>query len=289
MKRISLGFLFLFVFLVSGFRAAVCDAQTSNRYTILFGWKTEGSHELLARQATAFGRLKDTRSLAISFGALLGSTLIVRHDAADQFLDAARRAGYDYIIPAAPEFMFGVEAARKFDGDDRFPRFISANVVDTKTREPVFDPYATWYVSGLRICIIAISDTNAIRSSPGEGTAGIDAISCDEALTAVSGAVAGERADIVIVAGRMDRDAIVEAARKHPFVNIFITNCQSGGFSEPGRITSSAVLSGKTVLIGPETGSQLGLFAVRDMGGEEAREFTTLTLGDAFPPAADAP
>lgn len=287
MKRVFCGFYFLFVFLVSGYCAEVCDCTTANRYAILFGWETEGSHELLARQATAFGRFRDTRSLAISFGNLLGPSLIVRHDTADQFLEAAHKAGFDYIIPSSQEFMFGAETAGRFAENDRYPRFISANVVDKKTKMPIFDPYAAWYVSGLRICIVAISDTSIMRDAPREGVAGIEVISCDEALTAVSAAVARERADIVIVAGRMDRNVILETARRHPFVDIFLTNCQSGGFSEAGRITSTAVVLGKPVYIGPEAGNQLGLFAVRSLDGAEAKEFTTLTLGDAFPPDKD--
>jgi hypothetical protein len=280
------------LFLFCGFPAAhftpfpgsnipICEAQSPNRYTILFGWKTEGSHELLARQATAFDRFKDTRSLAISFGSLLGPTLIVRHDTANQFLMAARQAGFDYIVPGARELMFGPETALRFAENDRYPRFISANIVDSKTKKPLFDPYATWYVSGLRICIIAISDTASLAGGKIEG---VDAISVNEALTAVSVAVAREHADIVVVAGRVNRDDIVQAALNHPFVDEFLTNFQSGGFSEAGIATSTTMVAGKPVYIGSEAGNQLGMLSVRDLDGSEEREFTTLTLGDAFPP-----
>ncbi len=258
--------------------------ESSNRFSIMFGWKTAGDHELLARQATAYRQWKDNRSLAISFGALLGPTLIVRHDTADQFLRAAHQAGLDYVIPAAPEFMFGVEALRRFADTDDYPRIISANVVDERTRRPIFEPYATWYVSGLRICVVALSDTGVIRESKDADVTGIDILTPDEALRGVSVGVARENADLVIVAGRMDRSDIAEISRKHPFVDLFLTNNQSGGFSDPKGTTSTAFYSGKPVYVGPEAGNQLGLFSVRDREGFESREFASLTLGDAYPP-----
>ncbi len=277
------------VFWIAALFVSLCGStafaqDTANRYSIFFGWKTEGAHELLARQAAAFGQLKDTRGLAVSFGALLGPTVIVQQDSADQFLRAAREGGLDYVIPSAPEFMFGVEALKRFDDADDYPRFISANIVDAKTRKPLLDPYATWYVSGLRICIVALSDTSALRVSKPENVRGLAMLSYDEALTAASIDVARENADIVMVAGRIDRAAIQDMVKKHPFIDAFITNNQTGGFSGPKGTVSNALVSGKPVYIGPEDPKQLGQISASGRGKNESREFTTITLGDNFPP-----
>lgn len=278
---------FVSIFLTVVFIRPVSAQDAGNRYSILFGWKTEGSPELLSRQSAAFLQLKDNQSLSLSFGALLGPTMIVRHDTADQYLKAARAAGLDYLIPAAPEFMFGVPALKRFADTDEYPRFISANVVDEHTRTPIMDPYATWYVSGLRICIVALSDTNIIRDSKDDDVRGIDILSYEEALDAVSAGVAREKADIVMVAGRMDRSAIEDMAAQFPFIDVFITNNQAGGFSGPKGTTSTAAVLGKPVYIGPETSGQLGRLTVSGRGRREFREFTTVTLGDAFPPDKD--
>ncbi len=274
------------VFRVSGI-SPVRAENTVNRYSILFGWKTDGSHELLARQASAFRTYHDDRSLAISFGSLLGNTLIVRHDTADQFLSATRDAGYDYIIPGSPEFMFGAETAIRFSENERYPRFISANLVDKTTRKTVFEPYATWYVSGLRICIIAFSDTSIAKQTRSGAIKGIDVMSYDETLTALSVPVAREHADIVIAAGRIDRAAVLDIARKHPYVDMFLTNSQSGGFFDAKGATTNALVSGKSLFVGPEEGTKLGMLSLHDTGGVETREFSTITLGDAFPPDKD--
>ncbi len=287
MKMVFLRTLLLIAcFAVSGI-SPVRAENTVNRYSILFGWKTDGSHELLARQASAFRTYHDDRSLAISFGSLLGNTLIVRHDTADQFLSATRDAGYDYIIPGSPEFMFGAETAIRFSENERYPRFISANLVDKTTRKTVFEPYATWYVSGLRICIIAFSDTSIAKQTRSGAIKGIDVMSYDETLTALSVPVAREHADIVIAAGRIDRAAVLDIARKHPYVDMFLTNSQSGGFFDAKGATTNALVSGKSLFVGPEEGTKLGMLSLHDTGGVETREFSTITLGDAFPPDKD--
>ncbi|MHB9027128.1 MAG: bifunctional UDP-sugar hydrolase/5'-nucleotidase [Candidatus Latescibacterota bacterium] len=284
MDRVLRVVLLLAIWLFSNITVAASAEDASNRFSIIFGWKTGGSHDLLSRQATAYRQWKDTRSLAFSFGALLGNTLIVSHDTADQFLKAARETGLDYIIPAAPEFMFGVEALKRFADNDDYPRFLSANIVDEKTRRPVFEPYAMWYVSGMRICVIAMSDTSIIRESKDANVEGIDIVSHDEALRGISVGLARENADLVIVAGRLDRDDIAKMARKHPYVDMYLTNNQSGGFADAKGTTTTAALSGKPLYIGPEGGNQLGIFSVKDRDGLESREFTTVALGEAYPP-----
>ncbi|MFA6471824.1 MAG: hypothetical protein WCU00_07270 [Candidatus Latescibacterota bacterium] len=283
----SLILFFLTIFLLSGYSFSASAQNADNHYSIMFGWKTEGSHELLAKQSTCYKQLKDFQTLAISFGALLGPTIIVQQDNGANFLETARQSGLDYIIPAAPEFMFGVAAFRKMAQSDSFPRFISSNVVDEKTRRPLVDPYAMWYVSGKRICIVALSDTNIIRNSRDENVAGIDIISYDEALNNISAGVRHENPDIVIAAGRMDRASIREMSLKHPFIDIFITNNQTGGFSDVKGTSTTAFFSGKPVFIGTEAGNQLGIISVKDQGGIESKEFKTVTLGDAYPPDKD--
>jgi len=253
-------------------------------FSIIFGWKTEGSEELLARKATAFKQLKQNHGLALSFGSLLGSTRIVDYDRGSQFLAAAKQAGFDYVIPSASSFMFGVENFRRMAANPDYPRFISANLVDEKTRKPVVDPFAVWYISGRRICIIAMSDTEIIKKSADANVIGLDIISYDEALTSISLAVARENPDLVIVAGRMDRAAVTQMAVRHAFVDIFITNNQMGGFSDKYGTTSTVFIAGKPVYIGPEAGDHLGVLSFAREEGFESREFRDIYIGEAFPP-----
>lgn len=256
--------------------------ETPDGFSIIFGGKTMGDHETLSRQAGAFQRVKDSRSLVLGFGSLLGPTPVVRHDIADQFLRSARDAGFDYIIPAAPEFMFGVAALKRFAKNDAYPKIISANVVDRKTLKPVFAPYAIWNVSGKRICVIAFSDTGIVHEvKPGDMT-GITVIPNGEALRKIADRVIEEGADYIIAAGPMDWREVSRLAREHPYLDAFLTSGRPGEF--PGGGTSTISYAGKTIFVCSEAGGEMGIFSLRERGGLESREFSTFALDRTSPP-----
>jgi len=276
---------FLLFFLSSVYHERDVYAQDDeSEFSLVFGWKTGGSHELLAKKATALKELKGDNGISISFGHLLGPQRIVQFDGGLVYLKTARQAGIDYVIPAASEFMFGVEAFKEFAMLDDAPRFISANIVVEKTRRTLVDPYAVWDVNGKRICIIAMSDNNIIKESKDENVAGIDIISIDQALTAVAIDIVRENADMVIVTGRIDRETVTELSIKHPFVDVFVTNFQSGGFTDKKSSVTTSFISGRPVYIVSEKPDHLGQLTFKDMDGVESRELTDVIVGDEFPP-----
>lgn len=277
-------YMLVFVVFLSGNFSAVYSQENDGGYSILFGWKTEGSVELLAKKATAFNRLKDNRSIAISFGSLLGPTRIVQYDEGLQFLASAQEAGIDYVIPAASEFIFGVEVFKSIAECDSCPGFISANLIDEKTRETLVDPYVIWNVTGLRICIIAMSDMNTLIEAQDANVRGVDIISHTEALESVSAKIALEDVDLVIAAGRMDRKAIMDMTVMFPFVDAYITNNQSGGFADSEVTTTTVYVAGKPVYIGSESSDHLGFLNVKNIKEIETKEFADITLGDEYPP-----
>ncbi|MCE5251564.1 hypothetical protein LLG96_15245 [bacterium] len=286
MKRVFCKVLQCCLFSVIMFLYSSCPyaQEEGGDFSLIFGWKTEGAEQLLAKEATALKKFKENRGLALSFGSMLGSTRIVDYDRGDLFLVAAKQAGFDYIIPSVSSFMFGVENFRRMAVNPDYPHFISANLVDEKTHRPIVDPYAMWYVSGLRICIIGMSDLDIIKKSPDANVVGLDVIPYDEALTNVSLAVARENADIVIVAGRLDRAAITEMVMRQAYVDMYITNNQSGGFSDQYGSTSMVYIGGKQVYIGSEAGDHLSLLTYSRKNDMESREFRDIKIGDAFPP-----
>jgi len=276
---------FLLFFLSSMYHERDVYAQDDeSEFSLVFGWKTGGSHELLTKKATALKELKGDNGISISFGHLLGQQRIVQFDGGIQYLKSARQAGFDYVIPAASEFMLGVETFKKFAMLDDAPRFISANIVVEKTRRTLVDPYAVWDVNGQRICIIAMSDNTIIKESKDENVAGIDIISIDQALTAVAIDIVRENADMVIVAGRIDRETVTELSIKHPFVDVFVTNFQSGGFTDKKSSVTTSFISGKPVYIVSEKPDHLGQLTFKDMDGVESRELTDVIIGNEFPP-----
>ena len=251
-------------------------------FSIVFGWKTSGSEKLLAQKAAVIKQLKEKKCAALSFGSILGSSRIVEYDRGIEFLSAAKEAGYDYIIPAAPEFMFGYDAFMRYAKNPDVPRFISANLINEQTKKPVVDPYAIWYVSGKRICIIAMSDTEIIKQANDAHVGGLDIISYDEALNNITLDIARENADLVVVAGRMNREAVMQMAVRYPFVDIFITNNMSGGFTDKLGTTSMVFVSGKPVYIGSGDENHIGQLTFSRQDDFESREFRDITITDNF-------
>ncbi len=253
-------------------------------YSFLVTWNTAGSHDLLAKKATAVKRLETAKGSTISFGNLLGNTRVVKEDGGVLFLRTAARSGIDYVIPAAGDFMFGVAAFRMLSALPDMPNFISANIVDERSRKPIVRPYAMRTVSGLRTCIVGMSDPDIIRQSADAGITGIDVISCEEAMDSISADIRRERPDIVIIAGRLDRESVMAIARKYRFVDLFLTNYGDGGFVAGGSATRTVMIADRPVYIASEAPGNVGYLTVRHVDGYETREFADVTLGDDFPP-----
>jgi len=268
------------------FRCCVgyADTPAGEGYRVLFGWKTAGSIDLLGKKATALKKFRDNRTISISFGSLMGDERIVEFDEGAQFLSAAKKAGIDYVIPGAAEFMFGAEVFSSLASSDLTPQFVTANITEEKTGKPLVSPYLVFDFPGVRICLIALSDMRTVQDASDIHVRGVEILSYHEALRAVAGDVVREDADIVIVAGRMDRQALERLAREYPFVDVFITNNRTGGFDVGAAATTVLTIAGKPVFIGSEAPDHLGMLCVSGLGGEGSYELRDITLDDGYPP-----
>lgn len=286
MSRRIRAFIYFMVICAMSMRVASSEEIRDDDllYSLLVTWNTAGSHDLLAKKATAVKRLETAKGSTISFGNLLGDTRIVKDDGGVLFLRTAARSGIDYVIPAAGDFMFGLAAFRMLSAFPDMPDFISANIVDERSRKPIVRPYAIRIVSGLRTCIVGMSDPDIIRQSADAGITGIDIITCEEAMDAIAADIRRERPDIVIVAGRLDRESVMAVARKFRFVDLFLTNFGDGGFVTGGSATRTVMIADRPVYIASEAPNSAGYLTVRHVDGYETREFADVTLGDDFPP-----
>lgn len=253
-------------------------------YSLLFISKTAGSHELLAKSATAITRLSTERGHVFSLGTLLGPTRIVQYDGGEQFLETARRAGIEFVLPGSGEFMFGIDAFRKMAAETVNPLFVSANIVDEKTRQPVVKPYIVLTVSGMKICVVGMSDLDIIKKSDDKNVVGIDVEPVVDAFEAISSDIRRQYPDLVVVVGRIDRESILTLARDYPVIDLFVTTASAEGFGSKDTSSRTMNISGKPVYFTPDVNGVIGYLTVRHSEGVETREFTDITLGDEFPP-----
>lgn len=276
------------IFIIITLVFTICNAVPSAAqdeapsFSLIFGWQTAGQESLLARKTTAIDSIDVLHKLTLSFGSLLGKSRIVDYDKGDRFLLAAREAGIDYLIPSAPEFMFGLDEFKTMVAESAYPRFVSANVVDESSGRTLAEPYAMWLAGGRRICVVGMSDADIVKEAADKNVAGIDVITFNEALTRISLDIARENPDMVIVAGRMDRAAVMEMALNHPFVDLFVTNNQSGGFITGNAVATSVTVAGKPVYIGSEAPNHLGAVIMSEMYGFDTYEFRDTLVDDRF-------
>lgn len=277
-------FMLLVMIVITGLPSTAIAQDESSASSLIFSWKTGGSESLLAKKATAIKSLKKQQGTVISFGALLGKSRIVEFDNGAEFIMAAKRAGIDYLIPCAEEFMFGKQALLSLALDHDTPTLTSANIVDEKTRKHIFEPFVECELQGLRACIIPMSDADIIKNAQDENVAGLDVISFDQALEDLSDSVKRVSADIFIVTGRMDRSSIMDMAVKFDFIDMYVTNNQSAGFSDTGGITSTVFVAGKPVHIVSEASDHLGVLTFGFHDDVFTREFRDVIIGDSFAP-----
>jgi hypothetical protein len=86
---------------------------------------------------------------------------------ADLFLKTYNLMGYDALTPGEFDLFFGVENLVKMSRQANFP-FLAANLLNRKTRKPVFQPYVIKEVQGVKVALLGlISDRQPLgRGGP---------------------------------------------------------------------------------------------------------------------------
>ena len=284
MAKLFIKYFFITIlFFLSTSVFAQNDTKTVN---VVFGSKTSGSIELLGKKASAILKIGKDNSIIIDLGSLLGPTKIINYDEGALFLNSAREAGIEYMIPSASEFMFGKDVFRSFAASGIVPDFVSSNIIDERTRKTLTKNLIIKNFSGLTICLIPISDIRILKEANDVNVTGVDILYASEAISDIKEDILSKHPDIVIAAGRMDRETINILTSKFDFIDIFITNNPSGGFSDQTSSTNSLIIDGKPVFVGSEKGDRLGLVKINFKSGIEQTEYSEILLDDRFPPDA---
>ena len=92
-------------------------------------------------------------------GSLLGDWYSVKSEG-QVIIDGMNLLGYDAMGVGRMELALGLELALDAAKSAEFP-LLSANVVDSESKKPIFQPYATFERNGVRIGIIGLSEDNA--------------------------------------------------------------------------------------------------------------------------------
>ena len=254
--------------------------QSETLYSIDAVSRIDGDRGFLSTLSTAHDSLGNN-SLVISFGGLFGDTRIVGYDQGATFFGAAGDAGIDCILPSLPEFSFGFSRLRELGRLPGTPRIVAANLVDERSRSPVFSPYIVTTIGGQRILVIGMADPEIIRGSDDEDVLGIDIIPFDDAISDIMTAIAMEQADVIVVAGKLDRAGIVELSRRYHFIDYFITD-NTASFNETGSITTATIANTPVYFVSGQKG-HLGVVSMKMFNGIDGYDVEDIEYGEIFP------
>ncbi len=280
MSRISLRkpFLFSLSFLVglvatllAGERAQVTVLSTTDMHghVLPVDYFTGKTDELgLAKVGTLIAQVRkqSPNALLIDVGdTIQGSPLQyvhVRnlHSEVDPMMLVMNHLRYDSMTVGNHEFNFGREVLDKARSEARFP-WLSANLISTKTGEPLFTPYLIKQVDGVRVAILGIT---TIGIPHWEDSEHIQDIRFDDPVAVARARVAElretQKADVVIVAAHMGleedlttgargqaplhhENAVLEIAREVPGIDLMLlghTHRAIGNLSVNGVLIAQA-------------------------------------------------
>ena len=143
-----------------------------------------------------------------------------------QFMVAALNTmGYDALALGPKDFTFGLEYLKRLQEKARFP-FLCANLLDAKTRAPVFDPFLLRGTTQATILVTGVISSNQAKFIVDwtKDNAGNPTVELEEPVQALSQALASHamRASVVIVLAQMSLAEALALAEKVPRINLII-------------------------------------------------------------------
>ena len=139
--------------------------------------------------------------------------------------------GYDAMAVGNHEFDKPRDVLMMQKNLANFP-FLSANILDEKTGEPLFKPYTTFEFNGLRVAVMGLTTTDTPKATNPENTAGLDFVSPVKIASELVPEL-HKKADVIIATTHMGH----------------YKNAQHG-VNAPGDVTLAREVSGIDLIVG---------------------------------------
>ena len=172
---------------------------------------------------------------------------------------------YDAISLGPKDFVFGLDLLRTLQEKAKFP-FISANVVDFQTDEPIFTPYLIAPCSGATVCVTGVVSTSygdfiqdCTKDEDGQPLVSVldPVMAIEDVFKQVEGT-----ASVIVAVGQVSAREAMEIAGRLPSIDLFITSDrQHGGEVIYGDTviadigTKCKFLTGAALVNDPDTGA----------------------------------
>jgi hypothetical protein len=194
---------------------------------------------------------------------------------ADLFIQAYNLMGYDAFIPGDLDLALGVKNLISLRRQARFP-FLLANLLDSKTRKPVFQAYRVREVNGVKIGILGLLSPSQPLNLPPEETGSYyleDPIKTAKFLIPEL----KKKCRVIIVFGQLDSDEQAHLARKVPGIHLFLGGRSSLLQQEPLQAGESQIFNGG------ERGEYLGQVDITLQGRKIRSQSRLVALDTSYP------
>lgn len=187
----------------------------------------------LARRATLIEQTRNSVEgvlLVVDSGnSLMGDPLSLRSDGR-VILEAMNAMGYDALGIGTGELMKGPEVLRERVSEAAFP-VVSANLVDSATGEPLFEPYTILERSGVRFGVIGLTDTDALQGLESSWP-GATILRPEETLGGYITELDAQ-VDLIVVLARMGSVEAASLARSVPGIDVIVGGNERYVVTEP--------------------------------------------------------
>jgi len=170
-----------------------------------------------------------------------------------EFMVAALNTmGYDALALGPKDFTFGLDHLKRLQKKARFP-FLCANLLDAKTRAPVFESFLLRGTTQATILVTGVISSNDAKFIVDwtKDNAGNPTVELEEPVHALSQALASQamRASVVIVLAQMSLDEALALAEEVPRINLIILSDRNNNedLTHGGTIIASVGTKSKSV------------------------------------------
>jgi hypothetical protein len=194
---------------------------------------------------------------------------------ADLFIQAYNLMEYDAFIPGELDLALGVKKLISLRQQARFP-FLLANLLDSKTRKPVFQPYRIREVNGFKMGILGLLSSSQPLNLPPEEAGGYyleDPIKTAKFLVPEL----KKKCRVIVVFGQLGAEEQADLARKVPGIHLLLGGPSSSTPQEPVHVGESRIFNGG------ERGEHLGRVDITLQGRKIRSQSRLVALDTSYP------
>lgn len=204
--------------------------------------KTVGGFERIVSVIKTIRTESGSRNvLVLDAGDTISDTMIAGLTKGHLIIELMNAAGYDAMALGNQEFDYGLPALRSRMQEAHFP-FLAANVIDSRTRQPLVKPYILRDVAGAKVGILGLAYPNTPLTTAQKNIAGLLFEDAVETARTYVPQLREAGARIVIVLSHYGLSADQQLARDVPGIDVIVGGHSHNRMADALRVGSTLIV-----------------------------------------------